>query len=173
MQANNNSGTYMNPYLAGVGLGIVLLLTFLLMGRGLGVSGAMAKFVAVSVAAFSTNHAWQNDYFAIFLGGDGLFHSWIFLEVTGVFIGGYFSAKFTGRNYKEIVKGKGVSDHRRKWFALAGGVLMGIGSRLGRGCTSGQALSGGAMLNTGSWIFMICIFIGGYLLARFVKKEWA
>ena len=30
---------YMNPYLSGVGIGVVLLLAFLIMGRGLGASG--------------------------------------------------------------------------------------------------------------------------------------
>ena len=35
---------------------------------------------------------------------------------------------------------------------------MGIGAKLARGCTSGQALTGGAVLNLGSWAF-ICAFV--------------
>ena len=42
---------YMNPYLAGVGLGLVLLTAFLVMGRGLGASGAFSTVVAASVDA--------------------------------------------------------------------------------------------------------------------------
>ena len=37
---------YMNPYLAGVGLGLVLLASYLVAQRGLGASGAFASTVA-------------------------------------------------------------------------------------------------------------------------------
>ena len=49
---------------------------------------------------------------------------------------------------------------------------MGCGARLARGCTSGQALSGGALLNIGSWGFLISVFIGAYAMVYFMKKEW-
>jgi uncharacterized membrane protein YedE/YeeE len=49
---------------------------------------------------------------------------------------------------------------------------MGFAARLARGCTSGQALTGGAILSLGSWIFMMCVFAGGYLVAPFVKRDW-
>ena len=57
-------------------------------------------------------------------------------------------------------------------FAFVGGAVMGYGARLARGCTSGQALSGGAVLAVGSWAFMLCVFIGGYALAYFVRRLW-
>ena len=57
-------------------------------------------------------------------------------------------------------------------MAAGGGVLMGIGARLALGCTSGQALTGGALLSVGSWIFMMMVFAGGYAVAPLVKKEW-
>jgi hypothetical protein len=53
-----------------------------------------------------------------------------------------------------------------------GGVIMGFAARLARGCTSGQALTGGAVLSLGSWIFMMCVFAGGYLAAPFLKRDW-
>ncbi len=37
---------------------------------------------------------------------------------------------------------------------------------------SGQALTGGALLNLGSWAVMLAIFAGGYALAYFVRREW-
>jgi hypothetical protein len=49
---------------------------------------------------------------------------------------------------------------------------MGYGARLARGCTSGQALSGGAVLSAGSWAFMLAVFAGAYALAYFVRKLW-
>ena len=41
----NPETKYMNPYLAGIFLGVVLFLSFLLFGHGLGASGGLAKIV--------------------------------------------------------------------------------------------------------------------------------
>ena len=49
---------------------------------------------------------------------------------------------------------------------------MAIGAHLARGCTSGQALTGGALLNVGSWAFMIMVFVGGYAAAWFMRWQW-
>jgi hypothetical protein len=49
---------------------------------------------------------------------------------------------------------------------------MGVAARMARGCTSGQALSGGALLSAGSWAFMMCVFGGGYALVYFMRREW-
>ena len=57
-------------------------------------------------------------------------------------------------------------------LAFAGGLLMAVGADLARGCTSGQALSGGALLNAGSWAFMMCVFGGAYAVAWLVRREW-
>jgi len=45
-------------------------------------------------------------------------------------------------------------------------------SRLAQGRTSGQALSGGAMLLTGSFVFLVCLFAAGYAGAYFVRRQW-
>ena len=47
---------------------------------------------------------------------------------------------------------------------------MAIGADLARGCTSGQALTGGALLNAGSWAFMMCVFGGAYAVAWFFQE---
>ena len=41
-----------------------------------------------------------------------------------------------------------------------------------RGCTSGQALTGGAVLSLGSWVFMMAVFTGGYIVAPLVRRQW-
>ena len=45
-------------------------------------------------------------------------------------------------------------------------------AKLTRGCTSGQALSGGAVQSVGSWAFMLSVFAGGYAAAYFVRRQW-
>ena len=48
----------------------------------------------------------------------------------------------------------------------------GWGARLARGCTSGQALSGGAILAEGSRAFMMALFLGGFATAYFIRGVW-
>jgi uncharacterized membrane protein YedE/YeeE len=71
-----------------------------------------------------------------------------------------------------VEKGPKITVNRRLLFAFLGGGLMGIGAKLARGCTSGQALTGGAVLNVGSWAFMLCVFAGAYAMAYFVRRQW-
>ena len=65
-----------------------------------------------------------------------------------------------------------VGEARRLALAVLGGVIMGFAARFSRGCTSGQALSGGALLSVGSWVFMMALFAGGYLMAPLVRRQW-
>ena len=104
--------------------------------------------------------------------GKSLLEDWLVFEVLGVFLGGLFGAYSAGRLKSEVIRGEGVPKGRRIALAILGGVLMGFAARLARGCTSGQALTGGAVLSLGSWIFMMCVFAGGYLAAPLLRKEW-
>ncbi|MEQ8626146.1 YeeE/YedE thiosulfate transporter family protein [Ekhidna sp.] len=165
---------YWNPYICGIGLGLVLLATFLVMGRGIGASGAMTSVVATGVQTVSKSHAEANTFYMGYLG-DGTVHplkDWLVFEVLGVLIGGFISGRLAGRNKIKIEKGPLLSNNRRFLFAFVGGIIMAFGTKLARGCTSGQALTGGAMMNVGSWLFMIALFAGAYAMAGFVKRLW-
>ena len=65
-----------------------------------------------------------------------------------------------------------IGNKTRWMMAFLGGALMGYGARLARGCTSEQALSGGAVLSVGSWAFMFAVFAGAYALAYFLRRFW-
>jgi uncharacterized membrane protein YedE/YeeE len=162
---------YANPYLAGFGLGLVLLSTYVLLGRGLGASGAFNSLVAHCVAYFDAEAARANSAFSSYLGG-GVASYWLVVELAGVLLGGFASAWLAGRARWQLDRGAGVSARERLGLAVLGGVLMGIGARFARGCTSGQALTGGAMMSTGSWIFIVTAFASGYLLAPLIKGRW-
>jgi hypothetical protein len=168
------SQPYSNPYLVGVGLGLVLLAAFVIMGRGLGASGAFSTLIAVGVDKVAPEHAGNNSFYSDYLG-DGTSNplkDWLVFEVVGVLAGGFISGSLAGRVRKGIEKGPRISSGKRLMFAFIGGGLMGIGAKLARGCTSGQALSGGAILNLGSWSFMMMIFVGGYAAAYFLRRQW-
>lgn len=165
---------YWNPYLSGIGLGLVLLAAFVIMGRGLGASGAFSSLVAVGVDKVAPAHAQSNEFYKEYLG-DGSknpLKDWLVFEVLGVFVGGFISGALGGRIKKTTEKGERISVGYRLFFAFIGGGLMGFGAKLARGCTSGQALTGGALLNVGSWAFMMMVFAGAYAAAYFMRRQW-
>jgi uncharacterized membrane protein YedE/YeeE len=165
---------YSNPYLTGLGLGLVLLAAFVIMGRGLGASGAASTIVSVGVNAVAPEHANQNEFYKEYLG-DGTTNplkDWLVFEVLGVLVGGFISGSLAGRIKGKTEKGPQISSGKRLFYAFIGGSLMGFGAKLARGCTSGQALTGGALLNLGSWAFMLMVFGGGYAAAYFLRRQW-
>lgn len=169
----NKQNKYINPYFAGILLGFVLFATFALTHGGLGASGGISRLQVGVTKVVAQSHVDHVGYFAAMGGGDrnALDHVSIIMLI-GTFAGGMLSAKLNRRLRLEIFKGPGITSQKRVVFALIGGILMGYGARFARGCTSGQALSGGAVLSLGSWAFMFSVFIGGYLVAYFVRKLW-
>ena len=160
----------MNPYLAGVLLGLTLLASFLLLGAGLGASAGIARAGAYVEGCLLSAHTLASEYFGAW-GANPLRYYLVFM-LGGTFLGGLFSALLGNRIRLELERGRSAPSRLRAVFALAGGVVVGFASRLAQGCTSGQALSGGAMLLTGSLIFMMCVFGGGYAAAYFFRRQW-
>lgn len=168
-----NAEKYWNPYFAGFILGLVLLATFVIMGRGLGASGALMRTVTFAVDTISPEHVDNNGYFAKYAGGDkNPFDNWLVFEVIGVIVGGLISGMLAGRLKLKTDKGPNISIKGRLGFAFLGGGLMGFGARMAKGCTSGQALSGGATLALGSWAFMLIMFAAAYGVAYFFRRQW-
>jgi hypothetical protein len=164
---------YMNPYVAGVGLGLVLLAAFVVMGRGLGASGAFSAAVAWLAGVLSPDYAAGNGFLSPYLDGETHpLKTWLVFEVVGVFAGALLSGLLAGRVARTIERGPRISDGTRLALAFGGGALMAFGAHLARGCTSGQALTGGALLNAGSWLFMLCVFAGAYAVASLFRREW-
>jgi uncharacterized protein len=90
----------------------------------------------------------------------------------GVIVGGFASGALAGRLKLKVEHSPKIPSRRRLIFALLGGIFFGVGSQLGRGCTSGSALSGMAVLSFGGIITMMAIFGGAYALAWFFRKNW-
>jgi uncharacterized membrane protein YedE/YeeE len=164
---------YTNPYFAGILLGLVLFLSFFITGSGLGASGGMNRILVFFEDLVAPGHVDRVPYLIDMAGGDqNPLDSWIVFVTAGTILGGFASGWFHGRLKVETNRGPRVPVRLRWLMAFVGGSLMGYGARFARGCTSGQALSGGAVLSVGSWAFMFAVFAGGYALAYFVRKLW-
>lgn len=165
---------YMNSYLAGLLLGLLLIATIYITGRGLGASGAIKSFTVATVESVAPSHTAETKFYKEYSGehsGSPLMN-WLVFEVVGVLIGAFMSGLISNRIDFKLEKGPRTTTKIRVIGAIFGGILWGFGSQLGRGCTSGAALSGMAVMSTGGMITMFAIFGGAYGFAYFFRKFW-
>jgi uncharacterized protein len=176
MNSNTNKSTprYINPYFGGVLLGLLLLITFFITGRGLGASGAVKSAVVTTVDKVAPQHAEKNNYYNRFITTDhSPMFNWLVFESIGVFFGGLLSGALFGRLKKlRVEHSPKITSKTRLIFAGIGGILFGIGSQFGRGCSSGAALSGTGSFAFGGFLVMIFLFGTGYAAAWFFRKLW-
>jgi len=165
---------YLNPYIGGVLLGIVLLASNFISGRGLGASGALKSVVVGSITAVAPTSSEKMGFIKEFKEAHpgNPMKTWLVFEMTGVLVGGFLSGAFAGRLKLKVEHSPKITSKKRLLVALGGGVLFGFGAELGRGCTSGSALSGMAVLSLGGFITMMAIFGTAYAMAYFFRKNW-
>ena len=167
------SRPYADATVGGMALGLVLLASFIMAGRGIGASAAFAATAgplaaAITPGTIESQRALADRLPVVFEP----WNDWIVLELLGLVVGALVSAKLSGR-WRSATNDRSRGRMSR---AIAGGALMGLGARLAYGCTSGLALSGGAMLSTGAWLFIPLAFgiaIAVTLLARDSRLESA
>lgn len=164
---------FWNPYFGGLALGLIIIFTFYITGRGLGASGAMKSTVVQMVDAVSSKHTEKNAYYSKFTANDQTpVNTWLVFEVLGIMAGAFLSGALTGRIKWKTEHSPKITSKRRLVFALLGGIFFGFGAQLARGCTSGAALSGIAVLSTGGLLTMMSIFGFGYIFAYPFRKNW-
>jgi hypothetical protein len=173
MSTTKEPRPYIDPYLAGALLGVVLFLSFYVTGGGIGASAGLSRVQTGILDLFASRHVDRVAYFAEMAGGarNPWAHYAIYM-IVGTLLGGFASGLWNHRVKVETRKGPRISNGTRWALAFAGGVVMAYGARFARGCTSGQALSGGAVLSVGSWAFMFSIFASGYAVAWFARRLW-
>jgi len=165
--------SYWSPYVAGAVLGLTLLATFFVAGRGLGASGAFSLAAGVGLNAVAPGYAAGLAYLSRYLGSPAPLMDWNFFLVIGVFLGALGGALFS-RNFKvRFDKAASMGLGTRVATTFAGGVMIGFAARLARGCTSGVALTGGAQLAVAGWIFVAAMFAAGFLVAAVFRRLWS
>lgn len=164
---------YINPYLGGVLLGLVLIAANFISGRGLGASGAVKSTVVTVVDAVAPAHVENTEFYQDYYESNPRpMKSWLVFQVLGVIVGGFLSGTIAGRLKLKVEHSPKIASRRRLLLALGGGIFFGFGSQIGRGCTSGSALSGMAIFSLGGIITMMAIFGSAYALAWFFRRNW-
>jgi uncharacterized protein len=145
---------FWSPLMAGVALGLVLLLTFVWTGHGLGATGASTRLTAWlgnEVAPIATQ---ANEYLGGMVeGGANPLPSWISWQVIGVAIGALVAAFLGGRFRVQLDGARTVGTPKRLATALIGGL----------------GLSGAATLGIAAFVFLATFFASGLIVSRLVK----
>lgn len=165
---------YLNPYIGGVLLGLVLLSANFIAGRGLGASGAIKSTIVATMTTVAPAASEKSGFVKEFRqshSGSPM-KTWLVFEMLGVLVGGFLSGAIARRLKFKVEHSPKITSRKRLLLALTGGALFGFGSQLGRGCTSGSALSGMAVLSLGGFITMMAIFGTAFALAFFFRKNW-
>jgi hypothetical protein len=163
---------YWNPYAVGILLGLVLVACYALTGRGLGATAAISGVAAWLVGLFSVEHVQASAIHSRYWNDGAPLLNWTIFLLLGAFVGALLSGLQGRRVRLTVERGPRITDGQRLALAFVGGIVAAFGARIAKGCTSGQALTGGSILNAGSLTFMVSVFAAAYGLAYFTRKEW-
>jgi len=159
-----------SPYAAGIGIGLLSWLTFLLSDKPIGCSTAFTRTSGMVEGVFrGEKKVRRRRYYQKFVPSV----DWEWMLVVGVLIGSCLSAILSGEFRVEWVpttwsSAFGSAASVRLVVALLGGIVLGIGARWAGGCTSGHGISGTLQLVVSSWVAAVCFFIGGIVTAMLI-----
>jgi len=151
-----------SPYAAGIGIGLLSCLAFVLSDKAIGCSTAFARASGMIERLFRGDRVLERPYYKQFPP----VVDWEWMLVAGAVLGSFASAALSGDLSPEWVPQRwadafGPARGPRLLTALAGGVFMGLGARWAGGCTSGHGISGTLQLAASSWVAALAFFVGG------------
>ncbi len=167
-----NKNSFWSPYLAGVGIGLTLLASFVIAGQGLGASRAFCVVAGTGLKSALPGYTATLAYLSKYLELSP-FRDWTVVEVSGVLIGAFLGSLLSRGFRLRVDKAESMSIRIRVLTAFGGGVILGFASRLARGCTSGVALTGGSQLALSGWVFVVAMFVSGFLFAAVFRRLWS
>ncbi len=159
------------PLAAGVALGLILLLTFLLAGHGLGDIGLFSRLIGDTLATVAPEWAAAHPY-AGEAHNQGSAGAWITWEMIGIVIGALAGAVSSGRFRAMVERRPSASLAQRLILAFLGGILAGFGLHLARGGFATLGLSGVATLAVAGFVFLLFFFVAGFAVSRAMGRTW-
>ena len=169
-------------YVAGPLIGLTVPVLLILGNKTFGISSSFrhicASCMPVKIPFFSYN--WKKEI-------------WNLIFVLGILLGGIIAMQFLANPHPIIINQKlatelseyGITNFNNlvpseimNWQSLfsvkglvmlvAGGFLVGFGTRYAGGCTSGHAIMGISNLQLPSLIATVCFMVGGFIMANFI-----
>ncbi len=155
-----------SPYAAGIGIGIISWLAFLLSNHPLGVSTALARTSGMVQKPLDPADVEERAYYRKFPPRI----DWEWMLVAGLLVGAFLSALLSGDFQLDSVpvmweRMFGSSAALRILVAFLGGMVLIIGARWAGGCTSGHGISGALQMAASSWLALISFFFSGSVAA--------
>lgn len=139
------SFTPVEGLVGGALIGLAVVMWLALYGRVTGISGILGDALFTHEA---DGHGWRSLYLVGLVIGAG-----VFLAIRGHLPGTYFGV-----------------DLQDGWpLMLAAGLLVGFGTRLGHGCTSGHGVCGLARLSKRSLVATLTFMAFGFLAASWLR----
>tara|TARA_B100000579_G_C22137445_1_gene534925 strand:+ start:64 stop:492 length:429 start_codon:yes stop_codon:yes gene_type:complete len=129
------------PLTGGLLIGVAASMLLLLRGKIAGVSGIFGGM--------------------LFLKGDE--RAWRFYFITGLIVGGIFLHQFN-TEFFENTTGHGI------YIVIVSGLLVGIGTRIGKGCTSGHGVCGIGKLSGRSIMATITFIVTGIIIVTLLQS---
>lgn len=129
-------------FLGGILIGLAAFLMLLLNGRIMGISGILGGLF---------NPATQKQ-------------AWRYFFILGMFLGGLLLHLFFSKSLENTL-------HRNYFELILAGALVGWGTRLGNGCTSGHGVCGVSRLSPRSLI-ATCTFMTFGILTVWCMRKW-
>jgi len=156
-----------SPYVAGILLGIVGILTVILAHALLGASGGFENIAAYIGKAISPTNTYFNYVMPAAI-------TYPVVLLVGVFFGGMLGAlssrtfKFHTMDDEQWKQAYGKQTWKRWLLLFLGGIVVEYASGIAGGCTSGLAISGGMLLVPAAFLFIAGMFASGIITALIV-----
>jgi hypothetical protein len=153
-------------WLAGAGIGGLMVLFYWVTGKQLGVSRAYGNMLGY----LSKLHFFQQKDFT--------HNSWRLWFILGIVLGGFIATMIAhpgeyhisfdmGNAYGELLPSNMVL---KVLVLFLGGIGLGLGARIAGGCTSGHVIMGIPMLNVSSIVAGVLFFVGGIVMMQVMMR---
>lgn len=169
-------------YVAGPLIGLTVPALLILGNKSLGISSSLRHICASCVPAniLFFKYDWKKEVwnlffvFGIFLGGAiaiNFLSNPNSIEVNpklAAELAGYGIINYSNLVPEDIINWQSLFTLKGFLIMVAGGFLVGFGTRYAGGCTSGHAIMGLSNLQLPSLIATICFMIGGFIMANLI-----
>ena len=159
----------MNPYVAGIFAGVLVIIPVVFTGDFPGISTVYARISEGFLRWIAPVHS-----AGLLFGGDNVhLNDWSSLFLGGILVGSLISSTVNGSFFIEAVPALwrsrfGSALMPRMTAAFVGGVLISFGAMMGGGGIVAHGMGGFTLLSVGSFVSLLSFCAGGMITARFI-----